>query len=103
MPNSRPARLHGVVNLRPVFDWAVQLVGEVAAHADARDLDLGAVDAALAKAQEADVSQALARRLLERLQRRRPRYLEQVVVVSPRFDLPVGAGELLQRPRRRCE
>ena len=48
-------------------------------------------------------SQALTRRLLQRLQRRRPGYLEQVVVVPSRFDLLVGAGELLQRPRWRRE
>ena len=58
----------GIVDPRAVFDRSVQLVGEVAGHADAPDLDLGPVDLAVPEAQKADVSQALAGHLLERLQ-----------------------------------
>src|SRR6516225_9508515 len=87
-----------VIDPGAIFDGAVQLVCEIAAHPDARDLDLRAVDPALPETQKADVPQAIAGCLLERVQRGWSRDLKQVVVARPRFNSIAGSGEPLDRP-----
>jgi hypothetical protein len=55
-PEVAPGAEDGVVDPGTVLDRAAQLVGEVARHADAGDLDRPAVDRRMAEAQEGDVS-----------------------------------------------
>jgi len=86
--------VHRVVDRGAVGDGAVQLVREIAGHADPSDFGLDAVDGAVPEAQEADVAQALAGHLLQDVQRGRACDLEQVLVET--FDLNV-VGDIERR------
>src|SRR5262249_61457050 len=68
--------VHSIVDCRPLFDRPVQFIGKIAGHADTRDFSPDPVYAARTKAQKANITEILACRFLEHLQRCWPGNLE---------------------------
>ena len=48
-----------ILDLGPIGDWAMQLVGQITRHADAGNLGVDPIDATVAEAEKANVTEVL--------------------------------------------